>query len=153
MNDFEDTKNLIRLKRYERPPEGYFDGFLEEFRERQRAELMRSSSRSLFFERLNTYFSDFISSRMVFAGGAAAAVVLAIVVTRPRPTEIDSTAGLPPDFDAPQGTVTPVSAPDLTPDVELLEKRANGAQGEARQPTFRVEPLPGANAETQIFEL
>ena len=51
MSDFEETQRLIRLKRYEQPPEGYFENFLDEFHERQRADLVRKSSRSLFVER------------------------------------------------------------------------------------------------------
>ena len=55
----EDTvRKLMRLKRYEAPPEGYFDAFLKEFHQRQRQELLKRSSLSLFMERLNTYLSD-----------------------------------------------------------------------------------------------
>lgn len=49
-------QKLVRLKRHETPPEGYFDGFLRDFHQRQRAELLKRSSLRLFFERLRTYF-------------------------------------------------------------------------------------------------
>lgn len=52
------TPKLLRLKRYESPPEGYFTSFLEEFHRRQREDVLKRSSRSLFLERLNTYFAD-----------------------------------------------------------------------------------------------
>jgi negative regulator of sigma E activity len=43
MDKFDDTEiaRLLRLKRYEQPPPGYFENFLHEFHKRQRDELLK----------------------------------------------------------------------------------------------------------------
>jgi len=43
MDEFNDSEiaRLLRLKRYEQPPPGYFENFLHEFHRRQRDELLR----------------------------------------------------------------------------------------------------------------
>lgn len=136
MSDFEETQRLIRLKRYEQPPEDYFDGFLDEFHERQRSQLMKRSSRSLFFERLSAYLSDMTKSRWLMAGGAAYAVLMLGFYMMPSNKTGDVAKDATPkaaNFDAPQGQVTPVHATSvpagagrelpgiLNPDVNLLE--------------------------------
>ena len=43
MDEFNDNEiaRLLRLKRYEQPPPGYFENFLHEFHRRQRDEILR----------------------------------------------------------------------------------------------------------------
>jgi len=43
---------LLRLKRLEQPPPGYYEAFLKEFQQRQRAELLRRPLWSILLERL-----------------------------------------------------------------------------------------------------
>jgi hypothetical protein len=75
-----DLHKLLQLKRYEHPSSDYFERFLDEFQERQRAELLRQSSLSLFWERLVNLVSDFQVPRMAYASVAAAAVVLSAAI-------------------------------------------------------------------------
>ncbi len=72
MKDSEDAQRLIRLKRYESPGDEYFRNFLESFKDRQRAELLRRSSRSILAERVAMWFTETNGSKWAVPVGAAA---------------------------------------------------------------------------------
>ncbi len=72
-------QELIRLKRYEQPREGYFDDFLKEFQQRQRAEILKVSARELFWERVKTGFAELGSMRWAVGAAAAYAAVALFV--------------------------------------------------------------------------
>ncbi len=74
--NFEQVQQLIALKRHEQPDDAYFEEFLDEFHRRQRQELLQRSSRSLFFERVSTWFTVGNKMRFVYAGGAAYAALM-----------------------------------------------------------------------------
>lgn len=77
MMEPEDTEiqKLIRLKRYEQPPPGFVDDFISQFHYRQRSEILRQSSFSLFWDRL-TAFMDGRSTQATGLAFAMAAVLL-----------------------------------------------------------------------------
>jgi hypothetical protein len=56
MDEFNDNEiaRLLRLKRYEQPPPGYFENFLHEFHRRQRDELLRQPLWRICLERAHT---------------------------------------------------------------------------------------------------
>jgi len=60
--DEQTLAKLLRLKKYEQPPPGYFDDFLREFQSRQRAELLRRSAWSIALDRLEA-FTEVLSGR------------------------------------------------------------------------------------------
>jgi len=85
-----DVQKLIRLKRFESPPEGAVDDFLDEFQRRQRSEVMTGSSLKLFFERLSTYMSSFGKQKWAFAALGAYACVMLFFIVRPSESPITS---------------------------------------------------------------
>ena len=71
MSEFEDIQRLIRLKRFEQPEEGFTEKFLQQFHQRQRAEMLQQSSLELFWERLSTWWNNLLVPKW---GMVAAAV-------------------------------------------------------------------------------
>jgi hypothetical protein len=70
---------LLRLKRHEHPPEGYFDEFAHAFRERQRSELLRVSAWRLFTDRVGTSLLEWrflLQPRWLVPIGAAYALLM-----------------------------------------------------------------------------
>jgi hypothetical protein len=67
---------LLRLKRYEQPPPGYFDQLLKDIHRRQRAELLRRPLWKIALDRMQTYFSEHSMGGLSYAGAMAAVVVV-----------------------------------------------------------------------------
>lgn len=90
-----DIQDLIRLKRHEQPEEGYFDDFLTEFQQRQRSEMLNTSARGLFFERVKARFSELGAFKWVAGAGlayAAVALMLAVMPSNNAGEMADQTA-------------------------------------------------------------
>lgn len=81
MKDSDDLQKLLRLKRYETPGEEYFQNFTEEFKDRQRAQLLQGSARSLLFERASMWFDEVSPNRWVTPVAAAACLLLLGIAT------------------------------------------------------------------------
>ena len=84
MNDFNenDLGTLLRLKRHEQPPPGYFDNFLHEFHRRQRAELLREPLWRIGLRRAQDFMLQMnVPSLTSYPAAAAAVVVLAAVIS------------------------------------------------------------------------
>lgn len=84
MDHFDDNEigKLLRLKKFEQPPPGYFEDFLHEFHRRQRDELLREPLWSVIWQRLSeSFFRLNIPSLTSFPAAVAAALVCAAVVS------------------------------------------------------------------------
>jgi hypothetical protein len=91
----EQLSALLRLKRHEQPPPGYFDHLLQDVHRRQREELLQRSLWSIAFERWQTFFSAHsmgsLSYATALAGALVAGVSVATLLTS-TPRSSDSTA-------------------------------------------------------------
>ncbi|MEM1295064.1 MAG: hypothetical protein AAGH89_06840 [Verrucomicrobiota bacterium] len=82
MDEFEKVRKLIALKRYETPGEAYFERFVEEFHDRQRAEMLRLPVHRLFLDRLDTWLNGWRGKQWIagsLAGACAALIAVAFV--------------------------------------------------------------------------
>lgn len=75
MLEEKDLQKLLRLKRHEQPPPGYFDDFLREFQKRQRDEMLRQPAWQVALDRLRAFIGQ-VSFAQVSYYGATAAIVL-----------------------------------------------------------------------------
>jgi hypothetical protein len=84
MDHFDENEigKLLRLKRYEQPPPGYFENFLHEFHRRQRDELLRQPIWSVVWQRLSdSLFRLNIPSLTSMPAAVAAVLVCAAVIS------------------------------------------------------------------------
>ena len=82
MDEFneQDIATLLRLKRYEQPPPGYFDNFLHEFHRRQRAELLKQPLWRIALQRVQDFMFQVNVSTLTSYPAAATAVVICAAV-------------------------------------------------------------------------
>jgi hypothetical protein len=79
LNDNEIGK-LLRLKRYEQPPPGYFENFLHEFHRRQRDELLRQPVWRICFDRTRDFVLGLNLSTLTSYPAAITAVLICAAV-------------------------------------------------------------------------
>ncbi len=69
---------LLRLKRHEKPPVGYFDRLLQDVHRRQRAELLQLPLWQIGLERIRVFFSEHSMGHLTYAGSMAAVLVAGV---------------------------------------------------------------------------
>lgn len=74
----EQLRALLRVKRFEQPPPGYFDQLLRDVHRRQRADLLRRPLWRIAVERVQTFFSEHSMGHVSYAGAMAAVLITGI---------------------------------------------------------------------------
>lgn len=104
MDDFKENEigRLLRLKRFEQPPPGYFEDFLHEFHRRQRDELLRQPLWQIMLGRAQDFMMRLNVARLASYPVAVAAVLVCAAVfslkvyqTPQAPTVAQITPALP----------------------------------------------------------
>jgi len=82
MDEFNENEigRLLRLKRFEQPPPGYFESFLHEFHRRQRDELLRQPLWKIAMDRAQDFMLRLNVARLASYPVAAAAVLICAAV-------------------------------------------------------------------------
>jgi hypothetical protein len=80
MLDEQQLQKLLRIKRFEQPPPGYFDRALIEFHRRQREELLRRSVTSIWWERLISRLWNFRVPSYAYGAAFGMFVVAATII-------------------------------------------------------------------------
>ena len=90
----DEIRKLLRLKRYEQPPPGYFENFLHEFHRRRHDELVGQPLWRICFERARDFALwhnrrplAYTSAGMV-AVVAGAAVISVTIYQQPKPVQV-----------------------------------------------------------------
>jgi hypothetical protein len=78
-DEHDEITKLLRLKRYEQPEPEYFENFLEEFKERQRAQMLREPVWRIAWDRMCAFFGEQFPVRMGY-GLASTAVLTAAAI-------------------------------------------------------------------------
>jgi hypothetical protein len=80
MDNEDSITKLLRLKRYEQPPEEYFQNFLAEFQTRQRSEVIHRPLIHIVWDRFSSLFVMPPIPRLAMASSVLAAVLTAAFI-------------------------------------------------------------------------
>src|SRR5213593_1634277 len=110
MDEFDDSEiaRLLRLKRYEQPPPGYFENFMHEFHRRQRDELLRQPLWRICLERVHNFMLGLNVGSLASYPAAVTAVLLCAAIISVKIYQQPETARValqsPPAISVPANT-------------------------------------------------
>lgn len=89
MQDDDEISKLLRIKRFEQPPPEYFESFLQEFKDGQRAQLLMEPAWRIGWDRICAFLGEHMPARIGYGLASTAVLVAAgfasfnILETRP----------------------------------------------------------------------
>ena len=156
MDEFDDREiaRLLRLKRYEQPPPGYFENFLHEFHRRQRNELLRQPLWRICWDRMHDFFLQLSGPSLTSYPAAVTAVLICAAVISLKiyqqpgavnvATENRSTVSMPVNPDGEWTLASPVSTRVFT--TQPLRQFHHSAQTHFRNsgtpPRYVLDSVP-----------
>lgn len=155
---------LLRLKRFEQPPPGYFDQLLSEVHRRQRSELLRRPLWKIAIERTQVFFSEHSMGGLSYAGAMATVLVIGVAaIGLMTPGEFEATDSghkvakiepEPPKATAQQSAsnrmivLGPQGSPVLT---SLGTSREDGATSVVSAPRYIIDARPASYEPASSF--
>src|SRR3954447_6034095 len=90
----EQLSALLRLKRHEQPPPGYFDDLLRAVHRRQREELLHRPLWRIALERLQCFFGEGTLAPVSYAGVLAAVAIAGVLTIQSMQPETSRSASM-----------------------------------------------------------
>jgi hypothetical protein len=171
MTEEQKLSALLRLKRYEQPPPGYYDKLLQDIHRRQRAELLHRPLWKIAIERVQTLFGQHSMGGLSYAGAISAMVVVGITVlsgavpkkrgespsgavalAKIEPVHLkarEASLALLPLSEAPTSTVAFDSA-DLPLNARLFPSGTDRRPVAVRQPRYVIDARPVSYEATAV---
>ncbi len=152
-DEFKELQTLLRLKKYEQPPQGfesYSERFLKEFHRRQRWEASRKTGFAALWESTAEWMENFTVPRYAYALTLAVFGAAALAINGLQPADRVETLAAGQSF-APVAVSAPRSALALNRPLDLsdLEVQSqlnlgNSATGGDVQPRYILDARPAS---------